>query len=177
MELIVLTQDEEKELFNLEATISRNLQSFYEIGIALMAIRDKRLYRSEHNTFEDYCRERWQFNRRHAYRLIDSAKVIENVSHGTQKPESERQARPLTKIKDPETQKKVWVEVVETAPNGRVTAKHVESVVIQKIQKQPVSDAMTFAGMAISQLERIREDDPKRKQALERVSDWIEKNS
>ena len=35
---------------------------------------------------------------RHAYRLIDSAMVIENVSHGTQAPESERVVRPLTKL-------------------------------------------------------------------------------
>ena len=41
------------------------------------------------SSFEHYCRERWQFERRHAYRLIDSARVIENVSHGTQAPESE----------------------------------------------------------------------------------------
>ena len=55
------------------------------------------------SSFEHYCRERWQFERRHAYRLIDSARVIENVSHGTQAPESERVVRPLTKL-EPEQQ-------------------------------------------------------------------------
>ena len=50
------------------------------------------------SSFEHYCREKWQFERRHAYRLIDSAMVIENVSHGTQAPESERVVRPLTKL-------------------------------------------------------------------------------
>lgn len=37
----------------------------------------------------------------------------------------------------------------------------------------PVSDAMQFAGIAISQLERIRADDPHREDALDVVSGWI----
>lgn len=49
-----------------------------------------------------YCKERWEFNRRHAYRLIDSAQAIENVSNWTQKPTNEAQARPLTKLPTPE---------------------------------------------------------------------------
>ncbi len=56
------------------------------------------------SSFEHYCRERWQFTRRHAYRLIDSAMVIENVSNWTQAPATESQVRPLTKL-EPEQQK------------------------------------------------------------------------
>lgn len=37
------------------------------------------------------------------------------------------------------------------------------------------SDAETFATMAITNLERIRKDDPLKKQALERVIKWIQK--
>lgn len=40
----------------------------------------------------------------------------------------------------------------------------------------PVSNAMQLAIVAISQLERIRQDDPERRAALDRVSDWIAKN-
>lgn len=39
-----------------------------------------------------------------------------------------------------------------------------------------VSDAMSFATIAISQLERIDPDDPKRKEALEWVDEWIINN-
>ncbi len=39
--------------------------------------------------------------------------------------------------------------------------------------KAHATEAMQFAMMAISQLERIREDDPKREEALIRVVDWI----
>jgi hypothetical protein len=53
---------------------------------------------------EDYCRERWQFQKAYAHRLIASAKVIENVSPVGDKPTTERQARPLTKL-TPDQQK------------------------------------------------------------------------
>ena len=54
------------------------------------------------SSFEHYCRERWQFSRPRAYQLIDSAKVIENLS--TTVDISERHIRPLTKL-EPEQQK------------------------------------------------------------------------
>ena len=61
--------------------------------------------RETHKTFEDYCRDRWDMQRRYAYYMIDAASVIENVNHGSQAilPTSERQARPLTKL-EPEQQ-------------------------------------------------------------------------
>lgn len=58
---------------------------------------------------------------------MNAAEVVENVSHGTQiLPESERQARPLTRL-DPVEQPVIWQRAVETAPNGKVTAARVEA--------------------------------------------------
>ena len=53
-------------------------------GLALMEIRDGRLYRAEFGTFEEYCNQRWGWERAHAYRLIDAAQVVENVSNWRQ---------------------------------------------------------------------------------------------
>ncbi len=44
---------------------------------------------------EEYCRVRWDINRAHAYRLIDAAQVIDNLSPMGDKPTTERQAREL----------------------------------------------------------------------------------
>jgi len=46
-----------------------------------MEIRDKGHYRDVlgYQTFEEYCRVKWDMSRFYAYRLIDSAMVIENV--------------------------------------------------------------------------------------------------
>ena len=47
-----------------------------------MEIRDQGYYRDVlgFETFEVYCRKRLDFNRANAYRLIDSAKVIDVLS-------------------------------------------------------------------------------------------------
>lgn len=64
--------------------------------------------RQSHPTFEAYCKGKWGFERRQAYRLMDAAQVVENVSNWTQTiPATESQARPLTRL-EPEVQQAVW---------------------------------------------------------------------
>jgi len=101
-----------------------------------MKIRDSKLYRETHSTFEEYCKERWGFTRSYAYRLIASSEVTDNLSPMGDIPESERVTRPLTKL-PPEQQKEAFQKAVETAPEGKVTAKHVEKVV-EEIKKPKV---------------------------------------
>ena len=93
-----------------------------------MEIRDKRLYRASHGTFEAYCKEHWGTNWAHAYRLIESAEITDNLSPVGDIPKTECQDRPLTQ-RSPEEQHEAWSRAVETAPEGKVTAKHVETVV------------------------------------------------
>lgn len=130
-----LTITEAKSLASHEKTIERGIATFQEVGAALMAIRDGKLYRQSHKTFEHYCRERWQMEKRHAYRMIDAAEVAEDVSQGTQKPTTERHARPLASVPR-ESRAEVWQQAVDTAPKDEVgepklTAKHVEETVQQ----------------------------------------------
>lgn len=75
---------ETKSLSYQEEVIDKGRKTFVEVGKALTAIRDGKLYRETHDTFGDYCRERWGWERRQAYRLIDAAGVSENVSKRTQ---------------------------------------------------------------------------------------------
>lgn len=135
-EELALQPQEKKTLQSLESLIENNLKSFFEVGLALKKIRDSKLYREEYPTFEMYCKERWEFRRAHAYRLIDSAQAVENVSHGRQKPTSERQARPLTKLSTPELQQEAWKKAIETAPEGKVTAYHVSRIVSKTIGEE-----------------------------------------
>lgn len=103
------------KLERCETLIRQGIKAFFEMGQALKQIRDEGLYKEHYSTFEEYCQQRWNFERRHAYRLIDSAEVVANVSAATQTlPVSESQARPLTKL-EPEQQKKAWQLVVEEA--------------------------------------------------------------
>ena len=122
---------EVQRLEALESVIDAGMQTFVHVGNALLEIRDNRLYRRTHRTFEEYCRERWEFSSSRARRLIDAAEVVENlksVPMGTLLPSVERQARPLTSL-PPEQQPAVWQRAVETAPNGKITQAHVQAVV------------------------------------------------
>lgn len=129
MELAITKNKTEME--RLEGVIQKNIGAFYEVGRALMEIRDKGYYKDVlgYDTFEAYCKERWDFGRSYAYRLMDSAKVIQSVSPiGDKVPTTENQTRPLARLKL-EQQREAWQKAVETAPEGKVTAAHVSAVV------------------------------------------------
>lgn len=117
-----LTVPEADRKVQLEATIERGMQTFVEVGLALMEIRDGRLYRAEFGTFEEYCQERWGWTRQHTNRMIASAEVTTNLEPiGSILPATESQARPLAAL-PPAQQREAWERVLETAPNGKITA-------------------------------------------------------
>lgn len=130
---LALTITEHTQLAECEAVIERGLHTFMEVGDALLKIRQNRLYRNTHESFEDYCRERWGFRRSHADNLIDAARVVADLNSMEFKPPilplTERQARPLTLLDTPEDRQAAWQRAVETAPDGKVTGKHVQAVV------------------------------------------------
>ena len=182
MELAITKNKEDLE--KLESVIQRNLQSVYEVGRALMEIRDNRLYEKVRGiaTFETYCKTRWDFSRQRAYQLIESVEVKDNLS--TPVDITEFQIRPLARL-EPEQQREAWQQAVDTAPDGKVTAAHVRKVVnemkqkedgTKETQQQEATEARQFVTMAISQLERIRKDDPCREKELTRIFNWIIKN-
>lgn len=127
----VLSIDERNELERCEVVIKQGLETFIEVGQALLTIREKRLYRLEFGTFEDYCRDRWLFSRRRVNQMIQATEVISNL--GTIVPilpQTESQARPLTQLQ-PEAQREAWKEVVQQAEqtNQPITAAKVQDVV------------------------------------------------
>jgi hypothetical protein len=112
--------------------------NFYEVGAALRAIRDRRLYKAEFRSFEAYCADRWDLARTTAYQVIRASIAVDNVRDATPGhvvPANEGQARPLTKL-PAQAQREVWVVVVETAPGGRITARHVEQAVAAYLARQ-----------------------------------------
>jgi hypothetical protein len=185
-----LTQTETSKLADLEQVIERGKNTFVEVGNALSEIRDSRIYRATHATFEDYCRERWDWSKRSAYQFIAAAEVVENVRNCAQKPTTESQARPLAKL-EPEQQPAAWEKAQDIAKEeGKpVTARHVEQAVAQIVTPEPIrteSDeeeipepesgvALVYARTAIDALNKIPKRDPSRKAAIKMISDWLEK--
>jgi DNA modification methylase len=94
-----LTAPERERLAELEAVVERGLDTFVEVGRALLEIRDARLYRETHATFEAYLRQRWGMSRQRGYQLIDAARVSTVVdTAGLPAPPSERVARELAPV-------------------------------------------------------------------------------
>ncbi len=137
----VLTVSESQRLATLESTIQQGMQTFVDVGSALLEIRDSRLYRLEHDTFEEYCKERWGLKQSRAYQLMDAAQAVGVLKSSTivELPATESQARPLT-VLEPAQQREAWQRAVESAPNGKVTAAHVQSVVNEYRQPAPMPE-------------------------------------
>lgn len=72
------------------------------------------------------------YGQSHVYELLNAARVERNLSAIAEKPVKviESQARPLAKL-EPQAQHEVWTKAVATAPEGKVTAKHIEKTVVE----------------------------------------------
>ena len=90
---------ESKRLAELEKTIAKGKETFVEVGLALAEIRDLRLYKREYSGFEEYCREKWGWEKRYTQYVIAGAEAVRSLPEGTRTMvHSERQVRELAKV-------------------------------------------------------------------------------
>ncbi|GAB3740070.1 hypothetical protein [Spirosoma jeollabukense] len=78
--LTPLTTAEAAQLARLEATIDRGMNTFLDVGRALIEIQENKLYRATHLTIEQYMLERFSLNRNRGYQLIEAAKVVNQIA-------------------------------------------------------------------------------------------------
>ncbi|MBN3874921.1 hypothetical protein [Nostoc sp. JL23] len=148
VEVIELTQEEQSDRLHLERKVER---AFFEAGKALMELRERRLYRSTHKTFEEYCRDRFSYTYRHVNYLIAGCLIVDNIKMGTNSsqnesqdemgtissqilPTSEVQVRPLAKL-EPQQQPEAWQQAVEQA-EGKVPSGRIVKDVVQRIMER-----------------------------------------
>jgi hypothetical protein len=146
VEIPELTEEEQRDRLYLERRVER---AVFEAGKALAELRDRRLYRSTHKTFEDYCRDRFGHSRQKSNYLIAAADVYENLTticcqnlppedlttNGSQiLPTSEGQVRPITKL-EPQEQWEVWQQAVQVA-GGKVPTGRIVKDVVQRIMER-----------------------------------------
>ena len=153
-ELSPLTTWENGRLAHLERIIESGLQTFYDVGGALMEIREGRLYRQTHRSFEAYTKERWGMGKSRAHQLIEAASTVAAISGPVVEgepstivdtlPVNESQVRPLAGLDD-QAKREVWAEAVATAPAGRVTGRHVAQTVRRRFVALRQDEAEDFA--------------------------------
>ncbi|MEH1835527.1 MAG: hypothetical protein V7L29_26605 [Nostoc sp.] len=136
VEVPELTEEEISDRLHLERKVER---AFFEAGKALTELRDRRLYRSTHGTFEEYCRDRFGYSRRQPYLLMEAAVIFDNLLENCDRndhilPTNEWQIRPLSKL-DPDIQPEAWEQAVESA-KGKVPSHRIVKDVVQRIMER-----------------------------------------
>lgn len=145
-----LTPDEERQRLFWERKVER---AFYEAGTALKELRDRRLYRSTHKTFEEYVQDRFGMKQSRSYQLIEATGVVDNLlakvppmvellGDSSDKvpplvevlPTNERQVRPLIQL-EPDQQREVWQQAVEAA-GGKVPSGRIVKDIVQRIRER-----------------------------------------
>lgn len=129
------------EIITIKMTLDEARQCVNEIKAGINDVGKKllQLYEGEgwrvlgYATWRECAQEEFGFKQSHAYRLLEFAEVTRNIEFSPMgekqiMPTAERQIRPLTQL-EPEDQATAWQQAVETAPNGKVTAAHVQQVV------------------------------------------------
>lgn len=72
---------QDKGDFNvLKATIRKHKDSLFKVSEALKAIRDRKLWRGSHDSYEDFCLKEYGFTHRSANRLISPPKLPDENS-------------------------------------------------------------------------------------------------
>ena len=154
-------------LAECEETIARGVRGYVEAGEALRTIRDARLYRETHGTFEDYCRERWGWNDSRARQLIGAAQAVTAVTElGAPTPANEAQARELVGLPAEEA-----AQIMRTAAETgqTVTARIIRETRVQITQpKEQKETPMTAAPsrLAIPQPPKYGGNRPKHAQII-----------
>jgi hypothetical protein len=152
-----LSEEEQQQRERLEKQI---VDSFYQAGVALRELRDWKLFRSTHRTFEEYARDILGFSRIRLYQLMGAAQVYENIRENvnaplTSLPTTEYQCRPLVKLTQ-EEQVEAWKIAVDLAGEKIPTSAAVRQAVLEIEQRSASDEAPRFA---VGALTRIRVKD------------------
>jgi hypothetical protein len=135
-----------RSLDECEEVIERGLASFVEVGEALAEVRDSRLYRESHETFEAYCSERWGLSRSRSYELIDAAHLTSALSGipDTPLPANAGQAAALRPVRGDHEAAARAMRDAHDATDGKPTAE----VIADEVEKQLATKAAAAAKRA-----------------------------
>ena len=130
----------------LKRVVRDGIETFLDVSLALIEIRNRRLYRlAGFERFGDFCQAEFHLSRSYAYQLMDAAASVECQSTipDVPPPTKAEQVRPLAGL-SPEEKKELWAEAVRTAPNGGPPT----GAFVKKIREAKVPKAKAKAAIA-----------------------------
>ncbi len=153
-----LSLDEIAQLKKCESLIAKGLRASMDMGRALLMVRDKKLYRGSHPTFESYVRERWELSRPRAYQLINASVVFHDLSTMVDKstvlPENERQLRLLARLPDPRARANMWERVVAASEREGVAVSY--DLVRRVLDESSLNSAVAYQAADEGPQKRVR---------------------
>lgn len=118
-------------LEELTGIVRSGRRTFVEVGWALWRIRDAKLYKLTHSSWESWLQDNWWGSRRHADRQIAAARM----TGGDSDPgvPTERVARELARLPDNAARVEAMAEAMDEA-DGKPTAQDVRRAVDRKLE-------------------------------------------
>ena len=163
-ELTVAESDERAFHEKVVDDVKDGIEKLASIGDAsLKVLRDKRLYRSTHKTFEEYCQARFGFDRRYVNRQIFHGAMQELL--GPNGPKKEAQSRPLASLPNPELQAQAWELAQQTSQKNQPSNREVAEAVA-KVQAE--LDAAT------QRCEEFRQESNERRKKVRELEEQID---
>lgn len=140
-----LSATERQALQEHELAISQGLSAFVSVGLALIDIRDRKLYRPDYKTFENYLLRRWSIGRAQGYRLMEAADVVHHLSPDwRQMVEKEYQARALASV-PPHLRQEVLERIAENGEKlTEQTIARVTIALLDEVREQAQEQAARF---------------------------------
>ena len=120
-------------LIQLERIIERGEAAAIESGEALMQIRDNKLYKRDHSSFESYLKDRWKMSRARSYQLIELFRLSTVVDISGL---AERHVREIGKL--PRITQAEVVRSFRKLPENQQTTKAIAE--IAQLHQQPLSE-------------------------------------
>lgn len=191
-----LTDSERSELRVLEAEGRQLRRAWERFPQIMLTIRDKRLYREGHPSFEEYLRVRWGITRGRGYQIIGAGEVVavlsapgDDLPATIPLPSRERVTRPMQGLPAP-VQRAIWKDTVQTAGDDPTEADVAAAVVrvapeFVKVPKPrtPAKDAVERAriagvipaGVEVTVTEPDADDEPEPELPAELTdAEWLE---
>lgn len=170
---VSLSDEEKHELKKLEKIITAGFLHMRDCAEALKVIKEKKLYRASHSTFQDYCLAKWGKDRSAVHYMLQASEqrkqIVENFNKNVQAksvqaevemvsnasdsavremakvPKRKQRAvvKEAAKISDPPTAKAIKFVATEPEPEEAAERATVKSIAIDLVEK--VRDEMSGA--------------------------------
>jgi hypothetical protein len=143
-----LSESDASSYEKLNDTIAKGLRTFLKVGKALNEVKERRLYKLEFGTWEEYLEKRHGISKSYACRSIQAASTVLElekrlpIGNLLVLPTNESQVRELRRLPTEEERIEAWTKAVE-AVGGKVPAAAVVEQEVVAIRSRSASVKVT----------------------------------